>query len=150
MYKFLIAAVKRHLKETRPIIEQLKEVDVMSVPFSEGREIGEVVLHMIRSLEFYMRGITTNEWEFLRYSIEEYDSAEAIIQLAENVFKRVEVYASLISSTDMERKVKPFDTEATIAQLIMEMVEHSVHHRGQLTTYLRLLGEKPIPIEYII
>jgi len=150
MYKFLISAVKRHLKETQPIIEQLKEVNVMRIPFPNGREIGEVVLHMIRSLEFYMRGITTNQWEFLRYSIEEYDSAEAIIQLAENVFKHVEVYASLISSTDMERKVKPFDTEATIAQLLMEMLEHSIHHRGQIITYLRLSGVEPIPIKYII
>jgi len=150
MYKFLISAVNRHLKETLPIIEQLTETDIWNVPFPEGREIGEVVLHMIRSLEFYMRGITTNQWEFLSYSIEEYDSAEAIIQLAGDVFKHVEVYASLISSTDMERKVKPFDTEATIAQLIMEMLEHSIHHRGQITAYLRLLGITPVPIKYII
>jgi len=150
MFKFLISAVKRHLKETLPIIEQLTETDIWNVPFPEGREIGEVVLHMIRSLEFYMRGITTNQWEFLSYSIEEYDSAEAIIQLAGDVFKHVEVYASLISSTDMERKVKPFDTEATIAQLIMEMLEHSIHHRGQITAYLRLLGITPVPIKYII
>lgn len=150
MYKFLIQAIKRHLKETLPIIEQLTEVNIFSVPFPEGREIGEVVLHMVRSIEFYMRGITTNQWEPLRYSLEEYDSAETIIELATNVFKRVEVYTSLLSTTDMERKVKPFETEATIAQLILEMIEHSIHHRGQLTTYLRLLGVEPIHIKYCI
>lgn len=150
MYKFLIQAVKRHLKETLPIIEQLNEVDVFSVPFPEGREMGEVVLHMVRSLEFYMKGIATNQWEFLQYSVEEYDSAEAIIELARNVFKHVEVYTSLVSATDMERKVKSFDTEATIAELILEMIEHSVHHRGQLTMYLRFWGVAPIPIKYIV
>ena len=97
-----------------------------------------------------MKGITTNQWEPLKYSLEEYDSSEAIIELAANVFKHIEVYVSLISATDMERKVKPFNTEATISQLIMEMLEHSIHHRGQLITYLRLLGVEPIPIKYII
>jgi uncharacterized damage-inducible protein DinB len=150
MYKFLISAVRRHLKETIPIIEQLTEVDIWNIPFPEGREIGEVVLHMVRSLEFYMKGITTNQWEFLSYSLDEYDSAEAIIELAKDVFKHVEVYTSLISSTDMERKVRPFNMEASIAQLIMEMLEHSIHHRGQMTTYLRLSGVSPVPIEYII
>lgn len=142
--------MKRHIKETLPIIEQLTEVNIFSKPFPESREIGEVVLHMVRSLEFYMRGIATNQWEPLQYSLEEYDSAEAIIELARTVFKRVEVYVSLISSTDMERKVKPFETEATIAQLLMEMLEHSIHHRGQMTAYLRQLGVTPAPIDYII
>ncbi len=150
MYKFLTQAVKRHIKETLPIIEQLLEVNIFNKPFPEGREIGEIILHMVRSFDFYMKGIATNQWEPLQYSLEEYDSAEAIIALAINVFKRVEVYTSLISSTDMERKVKPFETEATIAQLIMEMLEHSVHHRGQVTAYYRLLGISPVPIRYII
>ncbi|MHA1637067.1 MAG: DinB family protein [Candidatus Thorarchaeota archaeon] len=30
------------------------------------------------------------------------------------------------------------------------MLEHSIHHRGQLTVYLRLLGVEPENIEYII
>ncbi|MHA2026529.1 MAG: DinB family protein [Candidatus Thorarchaeota archaeon] len=30
------------------------------------------------------------------------------------------------------------------------MLEHSIHHRGQLTVYFRLLGVKPEVITYII
>jgi uncharacterized damage-inducible protein DinB len=150
MYKMLIDTVKRHFKETLPLIEQLTEINVLAKPFPEGKQVGEIVLHMVRSVEFYMKGITTNQWEPLRYSIEEYDSAEVIIELATNVFKRAEVYASLVSSSDLGRKVKPFEKTATIAELLQEMIEHSIHHRGQITAYYRLLGVSPIPIEYII
>ncbi|MBE0526421.1 MAG: hypothetical protein IH631_05725, partial [Candidatus Thorarchaeota archaeon] len=46
MYKILIAAVRRHLEETLPLIKQLAEVNVLSRPIDGGREIGEVVLHL--------------------------------------------------------------------------------------------------------
>ena len=150
IYKILTNAVKRHLEETLPLIQQLVEVNVMSKPYAEGREIGEVILHMVRSVEYYMRGITTNQWEALPYTLEKYDSAEAIIELATNVFEQVTVYANLTSSSDLGRKIESFSRPTTVAELILEMIEHSIHHRGQITVYYRLLGIRPTPIPYII
>ena len=150
IYKILISAAKRHLKETMPLIEQLVEVNVMSKPYSEGREMGEVILHLVRSLEYYMKGITTNQWEVLPYTLEKYDSAEAIIELATEVFMRVDVYVNLISSSDLGRKIESFNRPATVSELILEMIEHSIHHRGQITVYYRLLGIVPSTIPYII
>ena len=150
MYKMLISAVQRHLEETLPLIRQLTEVNVMSKPIDEGREIGEVILHLVRSLEYYMKGITTNQWESLPYYLETYDSSESIIELAEKVFEQVKVYASLVSTSDLGRKIESFNRPATVAELILEMIEHSIHHRGQITVYYRLMGFAPEVIPYII
>jgi uncharacterized damage-inducible protein DinB len=150
MYKMLVSAIRRHLDETLPLIKQLTEVNIMRRPNEGGREIGEVVLHMLRSLEYYMKGITTNQWDSLDYHINTYDSAESIIELAEKVFERIRVYTSLISTSDLGRKIESFNRPATVADLLLEMIEHSIHHRGQITTYYRLLGIDPIPIKYII
>ncbi len=133
-----------------PLLEQLVEVNVMSKPYSEGREMGEVILHLVRSLEYYMKGITTNQWEVLPYTLEKYDSAEAIIELATEVFMRVDVYVNMISSSDLGRKIESFNRPATVSELILEMIEHSIHHRGQITVYYRLLGIVPSSIPYII
>ena len=150
IYKILIESVKRHLEETLPLIRQLTEVNVLSKPVEGVREIGEVVLHTVRSLEYYMKGIATNQWEALPYYLETYDSAESIIELAENVFGQVNVYASLISTSDLGRKIESFSRPATVVELLLEMIEHSIHHRGQITVYYRLLGIKPATIPYII
>ena len=150
MYNMLVTAVRRHLEETLPLIKQLTEVNVLSKPIDEGREIGEIVLHLVRSLEYYTKGITTNQWEALPYSLETYDSAESIIELAETVFERVKVYTSLVSTSDLGRKIESFNRPATVAELILEMIEHSIHHRGQITVYYRLLGITPEVIPYII
>jgi uncharacterized damage-inducible protein DinB len=97
-----------------------------------------------------MRGIVTDQWESLPYTLERYDSAESIIKLAEDVFMRVKQYSNIISAGDLSRVVKTFNRPATVAEIILEMIEHSVHHRGQITVYYRLLGVKPNPISYII
>ncbi|MCK4567807.1 MAG: hypothetical protein KAU48_10925 [Candidatus Thorarchaeota archaeon] len=34
--------------------------------------------------------------------------------------------------------------------MILEMLEHSIHHRGQITAYYRLLGISPVLILYIV
>ena len=150
LYKILRDSVRRHLNETLPLIEQLIDIDVMSKPIAEGREIGEVVLHLLRSAEYYIKGIVTNQWEPLPYYLETYDSAEAIIQLARDVFDRVRVYTNLLSTNDLGRTIKSFNRPATVGELILEMLEHSIHHRGQITVYYRLLGITPMSISYIV
>ncbi|TFG32514.1 DinB family protein [Candidatus Thorarchaeota archaeon] len=150
MYKMIVSAVRRHLEETLPLVKQLTEVNVMSRPIDGGREIGEVVLHLVRSLEYYLKGITTSQWEPPPYFLETYDSAESIIELTEKVFKQAKVYTSLISTSDLGRKIESFNRPTTVAELILEMIEHSIHHRGQITVYYRHLGVDPTPIPYII
>jgi len=150
IYELLKESITRHLEETMPLIEQLSKVDIMEKPAPEARELGEVVLHMLRSMEFYMKGVATGEWESLPYSLETYDSAEAIIQLAHEVFERVSAFNRVISSSDMNRTVDSFSRPATVSEIILEMLEHSIHHRGQITVYYRLLGIKPVPISYIV
>ena len=147
---FLKNSVERHLDETLPLVHQLNEVDIISKPVSGVREIGEVVLHLVRSLEYYMRGIATNQWESLPYTLESYDSAESIIELAEDVFKKVKQYSNIIPEEDLSRIIERFNRPATVAEIILEMIEHSIHHRGQITVYYRLLGIKPSHIAYII
>ena len=97
-----------------------------------------------------MKGIATNQWEALPYTLEKYDSAEAIIELAAEVFMRVDVYVNMISSIDLGRKIESFNRSATVSELILEMIEHSIHHRGQITVYYRLLEITPSSISYII
>lgn len=150
LYEFLQNTVRRHLDETLPLIRQLIEVDIMSKPTPGVREIGEVVLHLLRSLEYYIRGVWEERWESLPYTLEEYDTAESIIDLAEHVFKRVVSCMNLIQIKGLNKKIDSFNRPATEAEIILEMIEHSIHHRGQITVYYRLLGVKPESIPYII
>ncbi|MHA1960303.1 MAG: DinB family protein [Candidatus Thorarchaeota archaeon] len=150
LYGFLKSASLRHFEETRPLIAQLDQTHVSSVPIEGGRPLGEVILHSLRSIEFYLRGLTQKEWTPLPYSLEEYSSAAAIKDLCEEVFDRASNYIEELSQSDLSQVIDSFNRPASKAEILHEMIEHSLHHRGQITVYYRLLGIEVPRIPYII
>ncbi len=150
MRQLLEDSIRRHLEETMPLIEQLNGIDIMSRPVAGGREVGELVLHLLRSVEFYMKGVVTGVWEPLPYNLKTYTTSKAIIQLAGDVFDRVRAYTSRLSTLDLKRIMKTSGRPAAVGEIILEMLEHSIHHRGQITVYYRLLGIAPAAISYIV
>ncbi|UCE11512.1 MAG: DinB family protein [Candidatus Thorarchaeota archaeon] len=150
LYEFLQNAALRHFYETRPLIDQIDDNHVLAIPIEGGRPLGEVILHLIRSIEFYLRGLIHNEWRPLPYSLEEYQSAAAIRALYEEVIDRARDYIEQLSHTDLSQVNESFNRPATKAEILLEMIEHSIHHRGQITVYFRLIGIEVSRIHYII
>ena len=148
--KFLVDAIGRHLDETYPLISQLDDNHLHSEPISDGRILGELVFHMFRSLEYYLRGIIEGIWEPAPYTFDEFVTSESLEQVMQEVFTKARTRLSLISLGDLSRVIRDFNRPATVAEILLEVLEHSIHHRGQLTVYLRVLGVKPEKIEYII
>jgi len=150
LHKFLTNALKRHLDETWPLINQIVDDDLSKVPVKDGRLLGEVILHMLRSMDFYLKGLTKDEWTPLSYSLEEYSSAEALKALAHDVFDRARKYVDQLNNGKLETTISSFSRPAKAAEILLEAIEHSIHHRGQITVYYRLLGIEVPHIPYII
>ena len=168
MIDFLNTAIIRHLEETElylftlqdlkgETLKDLKNKEVIKpdgilfkIPAEGARPLGEVILHMIRSLEYYIRGIVINHWEALPYSIMEFTTIPEIVNLYQSVAKTFETYLENLSMDKLNEIVTDFNRPATKAELLLEMIEHSIHHRGQLSVYFRLLGINLPSIKYVI
>jgi len=165
---FLKNAILRHLKETELYLKALQEfrgessenlVDkneiktdgiLFKIPVEGIRPLGEVILHIIRSLEYYMRGIMDNHWEALPYNLVELNTIPEIVNLYQSITKKFSVFLEKLSTDKLNEVTTYFSRSATKAELLLEMIEHSVHHRGQLSVYFRLLDIDPPVIHYII
>lgn len=150
VYRFLSSAIERHFEETKLLIDQLVDQDILSEPVQTGRPLGEIVLHIIRSLEFYLRGLTTNHWEPLPYNLSDYRSAQDISNLYNAVVNKAMTHLKQISPAGLNDILENFNRSATKAEILLEMLEHSIQHRGQLLVYLRLLDLEPAKIPYIV
>ena len=162
---FLKKAILRHFNETRSFISDLIEDTIsdmfksnvikptqilFKIPAKDGRSLGQVLLHMIRSMEFYIRGIVKNVWEPIFYSLTAFPTLPKILNLYDSVTAEMTKYLDEITTEDLEQNLDSFNRLATKGEILLEMLEHSLHHRGQLSVYLRLLGINPPEISYII
>ncbi len=150
LYDFLHNAVERHLDETRPLLLQLDDELIQRKPIPEVRVMGEVALHLLRSIEYYLRGLSEGIWEPAPYTLDKYGSFKSLSSLVEEVFERAMSYMNQLSTSDLSIIIDSFNRPATVGEILLEMLEHSIHHRGQLTVYFRILGIKPETIAYII
>jgi uncharacterized damage-inducible protein DinB len=150
VYKLLTSAAERHFEETKLLIEQIDDQAIISEPVQTGRPLGEIALHMIRSLEFYARGLATDHWEPLSYNLSDYRSTQDLNKLYNVVVKKALTHLKQISPADLNDILENFNRSATKAEVLLEMLEHSIQHRGQLLVYLRLLNLEPAKIPYIV
>lgn len=151
IFKFLINACERHFVETKLLINQLSDDIILSEPVITGRNLGEIFLHIIRSSEFYSRGLAEDIWEPLAYNLKVYNNTQKINDLYNDVLQKIKVYFKVINDfEEKDNKLLTFNRQATRSEILLEMIEHNVQHRGQIIVYYRLLDIKPAIIQYII
>ena len=149
-YDLVFRNIQRHFEETQTILNQLTDTVIKQKPVPQGRALGEIILHIIRSLEYYTQGLARNIWKALPYSLNDYSSAQSITDLYSEVIGRVSDYLEIIKKQNLDEILNHGNRPATRVELLNEMLEHSIQHRGQLLVYYRLLGLEPTKIPYII
>jgi len=147
---FLKSAINRHLEETKSIIEQLTDDLFEKKASEETRKTAEIILHMIRSYEFYSRGLSEGEWIPAPYSLDKYNNSKKIISLYNEVVKITNKYLENITDESLLEEVIGFNRTATKGEILLELLEHGIHHRGQLSVYYRISKKQPAKIDYIL
>lgn len=147
---FLKTAINRHFEETNLIIEQLTDDIFDKKATEETRKTAEIILHMIRSYEFYSRGLSEGEWIPAPYSLDKYNNSKKVRSLYSDVVKITKKYLEKLTDESLEETVKGFNRTATKGEILLELLEHGLHHRGQLSVYYRLSKRKPAKIDYIL
>ena len=73
---------------------------------------------------------------------------ELILNLKEILEKKIEII-NMFNEVKLKEKIydDSYDSEVSIAWLILRRnIDHEIHHRGQIATYLRVLKDKKIMI----
>ena len=68
------------------------------------------------------------------------------ISIRKNILKKT----NTLNLEMLNKNFNDFNRPATGLEILFEMIEHSVHHRGQLVLLFRLYGKEPPLIKYII
>jgi uncharacterized damage-inducible protein DinB len=135
----------------RGLVNALDRLADEHLAFSPGRELwtlGTVARHIANAEDGWFRYVVTAELdEWPVFTPEAYPTVEAIQGLLAEVHERTIAYLSDRGVEDLERSVTaPWGHDFTLRWVTWHVLEHEIHHRGEISLMMGLLGMEGIDV----
>ena len=133
---------ERYRAVTLQLLDQAECLDLDWRPTPEAMSLGQQFVHVAQAEDFQIRGLLRGEWdeERVRLPAQVTGIAEVRELLARVRAHTLEGLAD-VSSGQLEERVG--EPAATLRSWLWFVLEHEIHHKAQISLYLRLLGETP-------
>lgn len=131
---------------TQNVLDGLTDASLNQQVYPEGRTLGRIVWH-----------ITTCIPEYLAHfglKIDEVENAVSVPATAKEIaetFRRVSANAAKVieeqwTDESLSQIQDSFGRQESNASILMGLIKHTVHHRGQATVLMRQAGLKPFGV----
>jgi uncharacterized damage-inducible protein DinB len=130
-------------------IDLFCEDNLLYIPSETSRTVGGTMLHIADAEDGWFRYAVTKELEEwpLQYILENYPNREAIKKVLTDVHERTKEYLDTLEETDMARVIEvPWDEKLYLGWILWHVLEHEIHHRGELSLILGLLGREGLDV----
>ncbi|SFC67663.1 Uncharacterized damage-inducible protein DinB (forms a four-helix bundle) [Bacillus sp. OV322] len=131
---------------TQKVLEGLTDDSLKQKVYPEGRTLGRIVWHFTTNIPEYLAhfGLRVDEVENKRnIPISAKEIAETFNHISSSAIKVIE---DQWTDESLKEVQTAFGREETNAQILMGLIKHIVHHRGQVTILMRQAGIKPFGV----
>jgi len=136
----LLAGIEREYETTKRVIAAVPENQLDFKLGDKGRTMGELAWHLIASEAWFADGIASGDFSHAEQTIPAGGAAAMTAFYANEVPARIAKMKQL-SGEQLAQIVNFFGVMQVPDVMLMGfMSNHSIHHRGQLSTYLRAVN----------
>lgn len=130
------------------LVDLFSEQELAFTPFDGSMSAGEIMLHIAEAEDGWLRYQVTRElaaWP--KYTLAGYPGRAEIKDLLSEVYARTRAFLQDAPQSDLERAVQlPSGGELTLGWIFWHVLEHEIHHRGELSLILGLLGREGLDV----
>lgn len=112
-------------------------------PVDGAMTLGELMCHF-PGAEGYLVGLMTGSK--IDVNLEGLKTADDIVEAFDRVHEAAKSAIAQLSPEQLDEEVSLGSRKMTKRTLLYGMLEHEIHHRGQLYTYVRIAGVIPPPL----
>ncbi|TCN20475.1 DinB family protein [Mesobacillus foraminis] len=149
MYVTVSDFIKEWSKEailTQKVLEGLTDDSLNQKVYSEGRTLGRIAWHLTTSIPEYLAEFGLNI-KGVDHSENVPSSAKEIVETFIEVSSRAaQIIEHQWTDNSLEQTQEAFGRQESNAQILMGLIKHIVHHRGQMTVLMRQAGLKPFGV----
>ncbi|HEX6185680.1 MAG TPA: DinB family protein [Pyrinomonadaceae bacterium] len=151
----LAAEMRQEAKTTRRLLERVPEESFGWKPHEKSMTLGRLAAHVAELPELIIPALTQPELDFASGDFKPFNP-ESTAGLLEKFDRNIEAAASMLEKQPDDRMGEPWKLRSG-DHVLFEMpralvvrfvgLNHVIHHRGQLSVYLRML-DVPLPSIY--
>ncbi|MFD9628945.1 DinB family protein [Peribacillus muralis] len=146
MYRAISDFIKEWNKEallTQNVLDTLTDDALKQQVYDKGRTLGRIAWHVITNIPDYL-----THFGLMMDRRENEESVPASAQEIAAAFKNISSHAARIieqqwTDESLEQMQTAFGRQESNAEILMGLIKHIVHHRGQMTVLMRQAGIKP-------
>ena len=129
-------------------IDMFNNDELIFTPFNGSWPVGQIMLHIADCEDNWLHGVVQHEFiPWIVYNLADYPTKSAIIELLENAHKRTMAFFENLDENDLEKVFQTPNGESfTLEWIIWHVLEHEIHHRGELSLALGLLGREGLDV----
>jgi uncharacterized damage-inducible protein DinB len=138
--------VRRGLVES---IDMFTDEELAYRPYQDSRSVGEIMLHIANAEEGWFGYVLKKQGDAWpgHASLDQYPTRKAIKSLLEQVHKGTTAYLAGLNISALDNVVAlPWGGEVSIGYVIWHVIEHEIHHRGELSLILGQLGRAGLEV----
>jgi|SRR4051812_5562420 uncharacterized damage-inducible protein DinB len=148
----LLPEFDQEMKTTRKLIERVPTEKGKWKPHPKSFPLGHLTQLVVMMPSWITNAVTETSLDLAKYPGYTYETTEDLVKTFDRNVK--EARAALVKTSDKDFTVdwslkhgENVFWKAPRATIVRQTINHFVHHRGQLTVYLRLI-DVPIPSIY--
>ncbi|WP_404451797.1 DinB family protein [Virgibacillus necropolis] len=146
MYITISDYIKEWNKEailTQKTLESLTDDSLLQQVYPEGRTLGGIAWHFTTNIPDYLA-----EFGFRIDRIENAENVPSSAKEIAEIFQNISSQAAKVieqqwTDKSLEQIQEAFGRQESNATILMGLIKHIVHHRGQITVLMRQAGIKP-------
>jgi uncharacterized damage-inducible protein DinB len=144
--------IYRHWAQVRDdlftTIDMFNDEELTFAPFKGSWPVGQIMLHIADCEDNWLYGVVQHQIEpWIFYNLSDYPRRKEIKRLLTRAHHRTIPFLDTLEESDLERKFTTPDGEPyRLGWIIWHVLEHEIHHRGELSLALGLLGREGLDV----
>lgn len=129
-------------------IDRFEEGELRHAPFDGSWPAGKIMLHIAECEDSWLHGVVRRELTpWLVYELSQYPTKEAIRTVLDAAHQRTRGYLESADTSDLDSSFStPNGEQFTLRWIVWHVLEHEIHHRGELSLILGQLGREGLDI----
>ena len=129
-------------------LAKFSDAELAFTPFPGSWPAGKIALHIFDTEDYWLRYVARGEGtEPPDAELKDYPTVAAITEFSNQVHTGTESYLESLDLSDLERSLAlPGSRSTSLGWIIWHVLEHEIHHRGELSLILGILGREGLDV----